>query len=133
MNGLNEKSVFQQSDFFFNCLGHIPMNSKLDYDAIKSYIWKFWDAHRNPNLTIDETVFVPGEAKPAAQVNHVSEKTRPTCDYCKNHKKRLQKTHKTDKCFFGDKPGYDKLTDKEENTDSSSYFASLTFFDTGCI
>ena len=136
--GINQKSVFVQNDFWFQCRGYLNMNP-MEYEQVKKYCWKFWDSHRNPHQPIDETPFSP--SKPQTQSNQVSGKReRPTCEYCQKYRKAISRTHSTEKCFYGDKPGRERVVSNDSSAlnsaeynstpSSSSYF--LTFHDTGC-
>ena len=57
------------------------------------------------------------------------------CEFCKKHrsdKPNLAKSHRNKDCFFGDKPGYDKLTGNKVSKQYSSNHASNMYLDTGC-
>jgi hypothetical protein len=105
MKGLSansQSSIFSQNDFWFTCRGHLNMNNNLEYDDLKEYVWKYWDAHRPGVMAIDDSPFQVSKrvSHQPANANAVFNKRKP-CEYCSKHRKDLSRTHGTARCFTG--------------------------------
>jgi hypothetical protein len=71
-------------------------NNNLEYDDIKEYVWKYWDAHRPVTMAIDDSPFQVSKKGNNQQPssNAVFNKRKP-CEYCSKHRKDLSRTHGT--------------------------------------
>ena len=144
---MNPNSVYiENTDFWATIRGRINEleESEFDYTKVKKSIYKFWQANRNKRIQVDTTPFVP--AQKLASANNANGRPRRKCDYCDIYRKRIAKSHNTDKCFFGDKEGWTKnafAVEESLNTSDSTYvalfshdsaplFTSKIFYDTGC-
>jgi hypothetical protein len=76
------------------------------------------------------------------KVNHVEGATRRRkfqCAFCMKHNRfSIQQSHSTDRCFYGDQPGWNRLiveanhVAKDSNKQDSCYLPAKAYFDTGC-
>ena len=138
---MNRMSVtVENSDFWYEMRGKINdlEDSEFIWKTVKKSIWKFWNSRRNKGIQVDESKFDP-TPKLAKAYNAQKANTYPgrKCDYCEKHRPKMSKSHNTDKCFFGDVKGTERLKsfNAEGNKDTSNYTAllsAITIYDTGC-
>ena len=140
---LNPKSVFDTGDFWFIIRGQLKLEREdWDYELIKSSIYDFWDAHRNPLIAIDQSSFNSNKklVNPTSCAVKGDSTEKKRCEYCKKYRKKLSVGHDTSQCFFGDRPGWKKSvevgnsnnvegTNKVDDEPYSSY--SPIFHDSG--
>ena len=105
---MNPDSVrIENSDFWYNMRGKINEldDSEFNFAKIRNEVWKFWNARRNKRIKVDETKFDP-TPKLASAFN--AQNNHKKCEVCDKYRKKISRSHTTDKCFFGDQPGFEK-------------------------
>jgi hypothetical protein len=147
---MNQNSVFiENTDFWAPIRGEINEleENEWDYVHVKKRIYKYWQAHRNKKIQVDSSPFEPKQklAK-ALNVQESDKSSKKSCTHCAQHRRRIHKSHNSDKCFYGDVPGWKRVanaveesTNKEDSDyvalfsrDSISKVTSKIFYDTGC-
>ena len=102
-------------------------------------VMDYWEGYRNKRVSLDQTSFDP--TKKYASAMNVTGK-RGKCRFCDKYRKKFAASHTTERCYFGDKEGYTKISNLvEENKEISNYSLfsyssdgslTRTFHDSGC-
>jgi hypothetical protein len=115
---MNPISVnIENSDFWYEMRGKINdlEDTEFDISKVKKALWKFWNSRRNKKIQVDDSKFHPTPKLAKACNAEQSNKSQRKCEYCDKHRKRLSKSHNTDKCFYGE-----------------ALLSGPTIYDTGC-
>ena len=127
---MNPISVnIENSDFWYEMRGKINdlEDTEFDISRVMKALWKFWNSRRNKKIQVDDSKFDPTPKLAKAYNAEQSNKSHRKCEYCAIHRKRLSKSHNTDKCFYGDVPGLERQkslqVEKDYNKDFSNYVA----------